>query len=452
MVGQKKKKVVATKKGKTPPKKTASKTKVVARKTTKVSAKKTEKSVKKVVNKKSITKKVAPKVAAKKVKAMVNKKPTAGSKVQSSKAPKASKVEDKKIKKTAKPVVEAKPVNPKPVKKVKTSRRRRLLDDDVESLEDVIADFDKRAKSTKVVYLEDLNNAVAHLDLTDDESNALLAHFTKKGYELVDEETEDREKSLDEIDFKPNEKAGQDLIDEDEVPYEDPEEEEDVDIAPLGQNEGGLSNDVKVQDPVKKYLANIGNVSLISREEEIKLAQRIAQGDLEAKNTLVTANLRLVVSIAKHYLGRGMNFLDLIQEGNLGLIKATEKFDYTKGFKFSTYATWWIRQAITRAIADQARTIRIPVHMVETINKMTRAQRQLTQKLGREPTAEEIAQEMGEGMVADKVREIQRIAMEPVSLETPIGEEEDSRLGDFLEDKKTISPVEFTSMPPEPMP
>ena len=189
----------------------------------------------------------------------------------------------------------------------------------------------------------------------------------------------------------------------------------------------------------------IGNYELLKPEEEPILAKRILEGDEEAKNKLINANLRLVVNIAKHYVGRGMLFLDLIQEGNLGLMKAVDKFDYTKGYKFSTYATWWIRQAITRAIADQARTIRIPVHMVETINKMTKVQRQLIQELGREPTAEEISEAMGGELDAKRIREIQRIAMEPVSLELPIGEEDDSHLGDFIEDKESESPVEYTT-------
>ena len=196
--------------------------------------------------------------------------------------------------------------------------------------------------------------------------------------------------------------------------------------------------DVAVDDPVKMYLKDIGKVPLLSNEEEIELAQRMLEGDEEAKHKLCEANLRLVVSIAKRYVGRGMLFLDLIQEGNLGLMKAVEKFDYTKGFKFSTYATWWIRQAITRAIADQARTIRIPVHMVETINRQVRTQRMLLQELGREPTSAEIGERMG--IPAEKVEEIQRIAQDPVSLETPIGEEEDSHLSDFIEDTKTIDP------------
>jgi RNA polymerase primary sigma factor len=200
----------------------------------------------------------------------------------------------------------------------------------------------------------------------------------------------------------------------------------------------------RINDPVKMYLKEIGRVSLLNPEDEPTIAQKIKEGDEEAKRILISANLRLVVSIAKKYVGRGMLFLDLIQEGNMGLVKAVEKFDYTKGFKFSTYATWWIRQAITRAIADQARTIRIPVHMVETINKLTRVQRQLVQDLGRDPTAEEIAAKM-ENITPEKVREIQKIALEPVSLETPIGEEDDSHLGDFIEDKDAMSPDEYAN-------
>lgn len=200
---------------------------------------------------------------------------------------------------------------------------------------------------------------------------------------------------------------------------------------------------VKINDPVRMYLKEIGRVSLLTAEEEVALALKIEEGDQEAKQRLAEANLRLVVSIAKRYVGRGMQFLDLIQEGNMGLMKAVEKFDYRKGFKFSTYATWWIRQAITRAIADQARTIRIPVHMVETINKLIRIQRQLLQDLGREPTPEEIGAEMD--LPTEKVREILKIAQEPVSLETPIGEEDDSHLGDFIEDQEATSPAEHAT-------
>ncbi|MDF2474063.1 MAG: rpoD [Lachnospiraceae bacterium] len=215
----------------------------------------------------------------------------------------------------------------------------------------------------------------------------------------------------------------------------EPEDEIEVEDIDLSVPEG-----ISIDDPVRMYLKEIGKVPLLSAEEEIELARRMADGDGDAKKRLAEANLRLVVSIAKRYVGRGMMFLDLIQEGNLGLIKAVEKFDYEKGFKFSTYATWWIRQAITRAIADQARTIRIPVHMVETINKLIRVQRQLVQELGREPFPEEVAKIMN--MPVERVREIQKISQEPVSLETPIGEEEDSHLGDFIQDDNVPVPAE----------
>ena len=228
------------------------------------------------------------------------------------------------------------------------------------------------------------------------------------------------------------------LLSDDVELTEDPDlimdEPQDVDL------EASLPKGIAVDDPVRMYLKEIGKVPLLSADEEIELAKRMEQGDEEAKKRLCEANLRLVVSIAKRYVGRGMLFLDLIQEGNLGLIKAVDKFDYTKGYKFSTYATWWIRQAITRSIADQARTIRIPVHMVETINKLIRVSRQLLQTYGREPSPEEIAEEMG--ISVDKVREIQKIAQEPVSLETPIGEEEDSHLGDFIPDEDVPAPAE----------
>jgi RNA polymerase primary sigma factor len=216
-----------------------------------------------------------------------------------------------------------------------------------------------------------------------------------------------------------------------------------VDVAPGTMDLAKGVVDVSIDDPVKMYLKDIGKVPLLNGDEESDLAKRMQEGDEDAKQKLSEANLRLVVSIAKRYVGRGMLFLDLIQEGNLGLMKAVEKFDYTKGFKFSTYATWWIRQAITRAIADQARTIRIPVHMVETINRQVRVSRSLLQLLGREPTPEEIAKEMG--VTEDKVMEIQKIAQDPVSLETPIGEEEDSHLVDFIEDDKTIAPSDVAA-------
>ncbi|WP_313756376.1 RNA polymerase sigma factor RpoD [Tissierella sp.] len=216
----------------------------------------------------------------------------------------------------------------------------------------------------------------------------------------------------------------------------DKEDLEEVDI----KEDLSVPKGINVDDPVRMYLKEIGKIPLLTGDEEIELAKRMQEGDEEAKKQLAEANLRLVVSIAKRYVGRGMLFLDLIQEGNLGLMKAVEKFDYKKGFKFSTYATWWIRQAITRAIADQARTIRIPVHMVETINKLVRVQRQLVQELGRDPSPEEIGKEMG--MEVERVREIMKIAQEPVSLETPIGEEEDSHLGDFIPDDEVLAPAE----------
>ena len=225
-----------------------------------------------------------------------------------------------------------------------------------------------------------------------------------------------------------------DDIDDDDIEFELSEEEE-IDLEKIDMS---VPEGVSLEDPVRMYLKEIGKVQLLTADEEIELAKRMEQGDEVAKKQLAEANLRLVVSIAKRYVGRGMLFLDLIQEGNMGLIKAVEKFDYRKGYKFSTYATWWIRQAITRAIADQARTIRIPVHMVETINKLTRVSRQLLQELGREPSPEEIAEEMD--IPVDRVREIQKISQEPVSLETPIGEEEDSHLGDFLPDDDVPAP------------
>ena len=233
------------------------------------------------------------------------------------------------------------------------------------------------------------------------------------------------------------ENSGDELLLDNDMDMDGMEDEEEVEIDKIDLS---VPEGVSIEDPVRMYLKEIGKVSLLSADEEIELAKRMEKGDEAAKKRLAEANLRLVVSIAKRYVGRGMLFLDLIQEGNLGLIKAVEKFDYRKGYKFSTYATWWIRQAITRAIADQARTIRIPVHMVETINKLIRVSRQLLQELGREPTPEEIAEEMD--MPVDRVREILKISQEPVSLETPIGEEEDSHLGDFIQDDNVPVPAD----------
>ena len=233
------------------------------------------------------------------------------------------------------------------------------------------------------------------------------------------------------------------IFNELDIDIKDEKEKDEVDELEADDLDLSVPDGIGIDDPVRMYLKEIGKVPLLTAEEEIELAKRMEQGDEAAKRKLIEANLRLVVSIAKKYVGRGMLFLDLIQEGNLGLIKAVEKFDYRKGFKFSTYATWWIRQAITRSIADQARTIRIPVHMVETINKLIRVSRQLLQEMGREPTPEEIGKEMG--ISADKVQEIMKIAQEPVSLETPIGEEEDSHLGDFIEDEDAPAPAAAAS-------
>ena len=252
--------------------------------------------------------------------------------------------------------------------------------------------------------------------LTSDQMDEMIQKIEDKGISVIDENGEPSARSLQ-------------IEKNNEVDLEEELEE--------------ATSSVKISDPVRMYLKEIGRVPLLNAEEEKALAEKIEEGDQEAKQRLAEANLRLVVSIAKRYVGRGMHFLDLIQEGNMGLMKAVEKFDYKKGFKFSTYATWWIRQAITRAIADQARTIRIPVHMVETINKLIRIQRQLLQDLGREPVPEEIGAEME--MTADKVREILKIAQEPVSLETPIGEEDDSHLGDFIEDFEATSPAEHAA-------
>lgn len=270
-----------------------------------------------------------------------------------------------------------------------------------------------------------------------------LIEMGKKQGSLTYEEITDRlapfDQDTDTLDdfFEQLAEQGIDVVNERD---EEPRRSDDSGDDEYDLNDLSMPPGVKISDPVRMYLKEIGRVPLLSAQDEIELAKRIEAGDEEAKRRLAEANLRLVVSIAKRYVGRGMLFLDLIQEGNLGLIKAVEKFDYRKGYKFSTYATWWIRQAITRAIADQARTIRIPVHMVETINKLIRVSRQLLQELGREPTAEEIAEEMD--LTPDKVREIQKIAQEPVSLETPIGEEDDSHLGDFIPDDEAPAPAD----------
>ncbi|BCB04855.1 RNA polymerase sigma factor RpoD [Bacillus sp. KH172YL63] len=274
-----------------------------------------------------------------------------------------------------------------------------------------------QGKKRGVLTYEDIADKLSGFELDSDQMDEFYEHLGEQSVEIINESEEDDDPGAQEL---------------------EKEEGEEFNLNDLSVPPG-----VKINDPVRMYLKEIGRVDLLSAEEEINLAKRIEDGDEEAKRRLAEANLRLVVSIAKRYVGRGMLFLDLIQEGNMGLIKAVEKFDYRKGYKFSTYATWWIRQAITRAIADQARTIRIPVHMVETINKLIRVQRQLLQDLGREPAPEEIAEEMD--LTPEKVREILKIAQEPVSLETPIGEEDDSHLGDFIEDAEAQSPSEHAA-------
>lgn len=373
------------------------------------------------------------------------------------------------------------------------------------TLDEVKASFLKQVEDKRVLLNDDVEKAIDHLNLNDDESEELFEWFSDNNITLTDDEDDLNEAIIegdDDVD------VADDFIDDagDEELFDDSLNK--VDLSSY-ENELTSANLVRINDPVKMYLKEIGRVNLLDPKDEPEIARRLQEGEQakqlivnkykelinpdvseeeledrlsesqigyffdeieaylsdtdddenmllfdnwratyddgqEARRILISANLRLVVSIAKKYVGRGMLFLDLIQEGNMGLVKAVEKFDYTKGFKFSTYATWWIRQAITRAIADQARTIRIPVHMVETINKLTRIQRSLVQTLGREPTAEEIAAEM-ENITPEKVREIQKIALDPVSLETPIGEEDDSHLGDFIEDKDALSPDEYAN-------
>lgn len=274
----------------------------------------------------------------------------------------------------------------------------------------IMRDLSEVGKAKGMLTFKEIMDAFENVDLAPEKIEKIYAALENLGIDILPEDDSDEEIDEEELEKSP---------------------------------ELSIPEGVTVDDPVRMYLKEIGKVSLLTANEEVVLAKRMEAGDEDAKRLLAEANLRLVVSIAKRYVGRGMLFLDLIQEGNLGLIKAVEKFDYTKGFKFSTYATWWIRQSITRAIADQARTIRIPVHMVETINKLIRVSRQLLQEIGREPTPEEIGEEMG--MTEDKVREIMKISQEPVSLETPIGEEEDSHLGDFIPDDEAPAPAEYAA-------
>ena len=272
----------------------------------------------------------------------------------------------------------------------------------------------KKGKNNGFITYEDLANELKGLDLDSEQLDELYDALVENGIEIITE---------------------------DEITGEDEEVDGGENLEDI-LKDSNIAKELTINDPVRMYLKEIGKISLLSLEEETALSERIVNGDEEAKNILAESNLRLVVSIAKRYVGRGMLFLDLIQEGNIGLMKAVEKFDAEKGYKFSTYATWWIRQAITRAIADQARTIRVPVHMVETINKLSRCQRQLTLELNREPTDEELAKKMN--TTPDKIREVLKIAQDPVSLETPIGEEDDSHLGDFVKDERSMSPEEYT--------
>lgn len=267
-------------------------------------------------------------------------------------------------------------------------------------------------KNKNILTFEQLAEELKGLDIDNDLLDELYNSLVDSGIEVIAEDQEGKEGK---------EETKEDIV----------------------LNDEEITKDININDPVRMYLKEIGRISLLSSEEELELSIRIANGDEEAKNILAESNLRLVVSIAKRYVGRGLLFLDLIQEGNIGLMKAVEKFDYGKGYKFSTYATWWIRQAITRALADQARTIRVPVHMVETINKMARIQRQMTLELNREPSEEEIAERMG--ITVDKVREVMKISQDPVSLDTPIGEEDDSHLGDFIKDERSMSPEEYAT-------
>lgn len=323
----------------------------------------------------------------------------------------------------------------------------------VKTLDDVKKELLDLSKKGADISIVDVENATKHLDLNDDDFDDLLDWLQDHDVIVLDESGKPMgyDEDAEDVDADNDDDEAVDAEDEDQDEDDDEEEDED------DEKEGSTTTDktkeyvdlnptvdVKVSDPVKQYLREIGRFPVLkNKEAEQELAKRIIEGDQDAKAQLTDCNLKLVVSIAKHYVNRGMGFLDLIQEGNIGLMKAVDKFDYRRGFKFSTYATWWIRQAITRALADQARTIRIPVHMVETINKIGRAQRKLVQTLNRDPTAEEISEELHGAYSPDRIREIQQIALDPLSLEKPVGEEEDSHVGDFIEDKDNESPTEY---------
>ena len=431
-----------TKETKKPVKEKATKKEVTKKKEDKPS-KETKKQIKEekkaTKETKAETKKVAVKVESKKEAKKVAKETKVEPKKEVKKAEKGSntikveeKIEEKKVSKPKKQISIAKPkkYEPRVIREEKKPNMQSTLANrkfnDLDELKSFLVELNKTKAD---IDQKDVIQALDRFDMSDDDVEAFYDWANSENIDLV-EETEDEE-DLDDDDFLASEDG------------EDEDSEKNIVI-----NYEAASKYTKVNDPVKMYLKEIGRVPLLKADQEIEIAKRIEAGGPdaeEAKKELVSANLRLVVAIAKKYTGRGMLFLDLIQEGNLGLIKAVDKFDYHKGFKFSTYATWWIRQAITRAIADQARTIRIPVHMVETINKITRAQRQLLQELGREPTPEEISKQLDGKITPEKILESQQLALEPVSLASPIGEEEDSHLEDFVEDKETLSPTEYTN-------
>jgi len=426
----------------------------------KVEEKKTKKTTKKEEPKveekkaKKTTKKEEPVVEEKKTKKSTKKEEPVVEEKKTKKAAKKEEepvVEEKKTKKTAKkeeePVVEEKKTKKaakkeeEPVveeKKTKKAKKEKVVEDDIFENMDVLVEEEKKSKKTKKTEEAEPQEKIDEKDKVKKIVSAAKAKGKITYGELAAEIGDANSEQIDKI-FEAFEESGISVLKEDddflEPDIEDLEDVEDVKLEDLDMN---TIEGVSVDDPVRMYLREIGRIPLLNFDEELVLAQKVIEGDESAKQKLAESNLRLVVSIAKKYVGRGMLFLDLIQEGNMGLIKAVEKFDYTKGYKFSTYATWWIRQAITRAIADQARTIRIPVHMVETINKLIRTSRHLLQMLGREPTPEEIAEEME--IPVEKVMEIQKIAQDPVSLETPIGEEDDSHLGDFIPDDESPAP------------
>ena len=422
-----------------PLKKQAEKVKKEVKKEIKKAVKKDPvKEVKKAV-KKEVVKQEVKKAVKKEEKKVEKEVKKAEKKVEQAVEEVKVKVEKKAKNENIKEVVSSDGKTIKAAKNVKkSSLGLKKKYNDIEDLKNDLVELNRQGVD---IVQADVVSALDRFEMSDDEIDQFYDWISSVNIDLIDES--DDEEDLEDDDYLASEDDG----DEDNL-----DSEKNIVI-----NYEQASTYTKVNDPVKMYLKEIGRVSLLKADQEVEIAKRIERGidnpddpklvqdGMDAKNELISANLRLVVAIAKKYTGRGMLFLDLIQEGNMGLIKAVDKFDYTKGFKFSTYATWWIRQAITRAIADQARTIRIPVHMVETINKMTRIQRQLVQELGRDPSAEEIAARMGNGMSAEKVREIQKIALDPVSLETPIGEEDDSHLGDFIEDKEALSPDQYAN-------